>query len=156
MVHSIHTTSPGITSSSLPRRRRGWVGAASIVGGALMSAGVFLPWLSLFAGLQSLNGLSGMNGPLFLIGGALGMLAGAVYVVRGTELMRWLCAMLGFGGLAGSGWLFIQLMQATRQLAADPFLVVRPGPGLLVIGVGAGLLFATLFLAPSTPNSSAD
>jgi len=49
--------------------------------------------------------------------------------------------------LAFASWSVIQLLILYRELAADPMMVARPGPGLAVVTVGALLIFATLFLS---------
>src|SRR5207249_75574 len=51
------------------------VAAAALVGGALVAAGAFLPWLSLFAGLHPLRGVIGLNGRLLAAGGGVCLVA---------------------------------------------------------------------------------
>ena len=134
------------------RRERGWklrqrlIGLAAIIGGLLLVAGTLVPWLTLFAGLRSLSGLTGANGPILLAGGMLSVLAGLWSLVRFGTTVRWSIGLLGFVLLAWTSWLSIQLMATYRSLAADPFTVAALGPGLFVAVGGALLLFLTLFL----------
>src|SRR5207249_12178032 len=58
------------------------VPAAALVGGALVAAGAFLPWLSLFAGLHPLRGVIGLNGRLLAAGGGVCLVAGGRYWVQ--------------------------------------------------------------------------
>jgi hypothetical protein len=56
---------------------RAWRRPAALValaGATLVMAGAALPWLTLFAGLQRMAGLSGLNGRLLFAGGALAAL----------------------------------------------------------------------------------
>ena len=53
---------------------------------------------------------------------------------------------LGFALLAFASWSLFQLLIIYRELSADPMMVARPGPGLIVVIVGSLLIFATLFV----------
>ena len=54
---------------------RAWMPA--VTGGVLVGVGAALPWLSLFAGLQSYSGLVGLYGRLLIVGAALAVAGGA-------------------------------------------------------------------------------
>jgi len=120
---------------------------SAIGGGVIVILGACLPWFSLFAGLQPYRGVDVLNGRLLTGGGILSLLAGAWFFRRGDHSLRWGIGLLGFVMLAFASWSVVQLFILYRELAADPMLVAKPGPGLIVVTVGALLVFATLFLS---------
>ncbi|HEY6245101.1 MAG TPA: hypothetical protein VIX17_14200 [Pyrinomonadaceae bacterium] len=119
---------------------------AAISGGIIVLVGNWLPWFSLFAGLQPYRGVDLLNGRLLTGGGALSILAGFCFLRRGSARLRWGIGLLGFALLAFASWSLFQLLILYRQLSADPMLVAKLGPGLIFITVGSFLVFATLFL----------
>jgi hypothetical protein len=139
-----------------PRARAGWfrsrsrtrivIAGGAIGGGAIVVLGACLPWFSLFAGLHPYRGIDVVNGRLLAAGGGLSIVAGACFAVAGGLLIRWGIGLLGYVLLAVAGWSAFQLRVIYRQLATDPFVVARLGPGLTIVAVGALLIFATLFL----------
>lgn len=129
--------------ASADRRLVAGLGAA---GGALVLIGSLLPWISLYAGLQTIAGTDGLNGRILAGLGAAAALLAATHLVRGDQATRWLLGIAGFAILALGGWLGIQLLQTGTVLAADPLLVSRLEPGLAVSLVGGSLLLATLFV----------
>jgi hypothetical protein len=54
---------------------------------------------------------------------------------------------LGFALLAFASWSLFQLLVIYHQLSADPMMVAKLGPGLIVVVVGSLLIFTTLFLS---------
>jgi hypothetical protein len=107
---------------------------------------VLLPWLSLFAGLQSYTGLAGLYGRLLFIGGGLAVAGGGLSLVRAN---RWLRPGIGALGLLlalFACWLLIGLRSITHELGRDPMLIARPGPGLWVVLAGA--IIVTGLLVP--------
>lgn len=66
------------TGIGIDRRRERWLAALPLVGGLAVVAGVFIPWLSLLAGLEVLNGARSLNGRILLAGGAALTMAGIV------------------------------------------------------------------------------
>ncbi len=127
-------------------RRQRLIAGMAIVGGVLIISGTLLPWFSLFAGLQSYSGLAGLNGRLLLASGALAVIAGTLFLLRGPLLLRWGIGLWGFLLLAWTGWLIIQLLRTYRDLASDPLMVAALGPGLFVVLAGAALVFGTMFV----------
>jgi hypothetical protein len=122
-------------------------------GGALVCIGSAVPWLSLFAGLQTYSGLVGIYGRVLFAGGVVAFLGGAMMLVRSE---RWLPVGVGALGVALTflvTWLLVGLHTTTRELSMHATLVARPGPGLFV-GLGGALLVATsaLTLRGSRPG----
>ena len=118
----------------------------AIGGGVVVIVGAWLSWFSLFAGLQPYRGVDVLHGRLLAAGGGLSVVAGVWFSLRGGLRLRWGIGLLGFVLLAFASWSVVQLRVIYRQLSADPFVVARLGPGLIVVGAGALLVFATLFL----------
>lgn len=155
MIFPARTSAPGATipdvrgpsantpTASADRRLVAGIGAA---GGALVVIGSVLPWISLYAGLQSIAGIDGLNGRILAALGGAAILLAVAHLVRGDHGTRWLLGIAGFAILALGGWLGIQLLQTGTVLAADPLLVSRLEPGLAVSLGGGALLLATLFV----------
>jgi hypothetical protein len=118
----------------------------AISGGLIIILGTWLSWFSLFAGLQPYRGVDVLNGRLLTGGGGLSILAGVWYLRRDSLRLRWVIGLLGFTLLAFASWSLFQLLIIYRQLSADPMMVAKLGPGLIVVVVGSLLIFATLFL----------
>jgi hypothetical protein len=132
---------------ALPSERQRWlIGLLAIVGGACAIAGTVLPWLSLFAGLQSYPGIAGLNGQLLFGAGVLSVIAGIAFLLRGGRRLRWGVGLLGFALLAFSSWLLLALLKTLDQLSPDPVMLARLGPGPVITVAGALLVFVTLFL----------
>ena len=129
------------------------IGAAAIGGGVLVILGTRLSWISLFAGLQSYRGVDVLNGRLLAGCGALSVLAGVWFLLRSSSRLRWGIGLLGFGLLAFASWTLVQLMILYRQLSTDPMMLAKLGPGLIVIVIGALLIFGTLFMGEGSRNT---
>jgi hypothetical protein len=129
------------------------VSALAALGGALAVGGAAVPWLSLFAGLQPVTGLDGMNGQVAAALGATTLAVGLLFLATGSQRLRWLLGLLGFGILGIAGWSGINLLSTLAELQADPFLVAQPGPGVAVLATGGALVFATMF--SPTPSDEA-
>lgn len=113
-----------------------------LIGGALVCVGSALPWMSFFAGLQSLSGLIGLYGRILFASGALALLSGAA-MVRGSH--RWLqpaTFALGVSQTLFILWLLAGLRSTMRALGTHGVLLARPGPGLFVALAGAVLISA--------------
>jgi len=113
------------------------VAAAALVGGALVAAGAFLPWLSLFAGLHPLRGVIGLNGRLLAAGGGVCLVAGVRYWLRPAPGLGRGLAVLGWVLTGYALWLIVQLLITYRELRTNPMLVPQLGPGLFVALGGA-------------------
>ncbi len=113
---------------------------AAVLGGLLVAGGAFLPWLSFYAGLYPLRGVTGLWGRLLALGGAACVLAGGRACWRSGRTLERTIAALGCALTAFSVWLVLQLGLTVAHLRADPMnamLVPRPGPGLFVVLAGA-------------------
>lgn len=113
--------------------------AAVLAGGALVMLGAWLPWLTLFAGLQRYGGLIGAHGRVLFAGGALAVVAG--FAMRGSR-PRWIPrATMGLGlALLGFAiWLLYGLAETLRH-GVGAMLVPRAGPGLFVACLGITLV----------------
>lgn len=116
----VPSASPGAGGGD--RRLVAGLGAA---GGVLVVIGSLLPWLSLYAGLQSIAGTDGLNGRVLAGLGVAAALCAVAHAAHGGLATRWLLGVAGFAVLAFGGWLGIQLLQTEALLAADPLLVAR-------------------------------
>lgn len=110
-----------------------------LVGGALVMLGAWLPWLTLFAGLQRHSGLSGLNGRVLLVGGALAVPL-AVALRRPSSAAARATVALGATLAALSGWVLVGLVELVRRGAASPMLLAGYGPGVFVALAGALLV----------------
>lgn len=140
-----------MTSTTITDRHGRWamryiVGSAAIVGSVLIATGVWLPWLTFFAGLQGISGAGTTNGTLLL---AMGIAAGATGILLMARPHRWVRRVLtglGLGLVALVAYLAVQLIATYRAASADPLLVAQLGPGLGIAAAGAILVMATAFL----------
>jgi len=123
-------------------------GITAIMGGALVGTGAILPWLSLFAGLQSYSGMIGLYGRLLFGGGVLAVAGGVAIIVRSDFWLRSSVGALGLVLALFTGWLLLGLRSTTRELGGHPMLIARPGPGLFVALIGALVVVGTLVPAP--------
>ena len=111
-----------------------------LVGGALVCVGTMLPWLSFFAGLQSLSGLVGLYGRILFASGAIAVLSGTAMLQRRHPWMRLATAVLGVMQAVFIVWLLVGLRSTLRELGMHAMLLARPGPGLFVALAGAMLV----------------
>jgi hypothetical protein len=137
--------------------------ATVFLGGALVCTGTMLPWMSFFAGLQSLTGLGGLYGRILFASGALAVLSGTAMLHRRSA---WLFAGTGVLGVLQTlfvVWLLLGLHSTLGELGTHAMLLARPGPGLFVALAGAMLVSAgwvsvagsRLSAAGTTPASRA-
>lgn len=132
--------------------RRLVAAAGMVSGGALIAAGAWLPWISLYGGLYPLRGIVGPYGRVLLGVGLLAALAGGVLLraPRATGMVMVCVATVTAGCVL---WLlFRRLPQGMTALARHPFLVARPGSGLWVMAAGSALLLASALLAALLPG----
>jgi len=113
------------------------------LGGALVCVGTMLPWMSFFAGLQSLSGLVGLYGRILFASGALAVLSGTAMLQRRHRWLVPAIAVLGVMQTVFIVWLFVGLRSTLRELGMHAMLLARPGPGLFVAFAGALLLCAS-------------
>jgi len=119
--------------------------AAALVGGALVMLGAWLPWLTLYAGLQRYGGLLGIHGRILFAGGVLVVLASLPMMRSHRDWVRRATVILGLVLLGFDGWLLTGL---ARMLHHDvsAMLVPRAGSGLFVATLGIALVI----LGPGT------
>jgi hypothetical protein len=124
------------------RAGRGWPArAVALVGCALVIAGTYLPWMTLFAGLKKMNGFSGLNG--WLIAGAAVVTAFAVVIeTRSSRPAKAIAITLASSTLVFSLWLLRGLATIVGDGRANPMMLTRAGPGLYVITMGALMTLA--------------
>lgn len=126
----------------MSRARTPLIAAAA---GGLLVAGSLLPWLTLYAGLRSLDGTTGSYGRVLLGLGIACLLVAAASWWRVSDGWRWATGLLGAAAAYPSARAVLGL-RATADL--DPLLAAAPGPGPWVALAGAVLAFALLFLRP--------
>jgi hypothetical protein len=98
--------------------------------------GAWLPWLTMFAGLQQYGGLIGVHGHVLFAGGALAMVAS---LGTGRRWIQWGTALLGLALLGFTSWLLVGLV-GMLQHGLSAMLVPRAGPGLFVSLLGAAFV----------------
>ena len=77
-----------ITPAPIPWLPRRLVGVLGMIGGALIVAGSLMPWLSLYAGLDPISGVEGLNGRVLIGAGALIVAAGLMYEFRPSKQLQ--------------------------------------------------------------------
>ncbi len=122
--------------------------AATLVGGALVMLGAWLPWLTLFAGLQQYGGLIGAYGRILFAGGLLAIVTSIAVLRTRRRFLRWGTGLLGITLLGFTWWLLAGLAGTLRQ-GLSAMLVPRAGPGLYVSLVGAALIAIAPVRAPA-------
>ena len=125
--------------------RRSLIALLSVGGGGCAIAGAFLPWLTVYEGLDSYSGIAGTNGQLLAAGGAAAVLLGLVYRIRAAPALRYLIGGLGFLLTLFSVYLLAQLLSIYRQLHG--VLLPSLGPGVFLATGGSLLVFSTFFVA---------
>jgi hypothetical protein len=116
----------------------------AVCGGTAIIVGAALPWMSLFAGLQSYAGLAGLYGRLMFAGGVMAVAGGAAMGIGSRELLRHAVGTVGIAVACISLWSLLGLRTTIRELGTHPLLLARAGPGLFVVLTGALLVAAVL------------
>jgi hypothetical protein len=120
---------------------------AALLGSALVMLGAWLPWLTMFAGLQRYGGLIGVHGQILFAGGALAFVASIGTLRMRRHWIRSGTALLGLALLGFISWLVVGLLgMLHHDLSA--MLVPRAGPGLFVALLGAALVSIGPVIAP--------
>ena len=131
-----------------PTGRARLAGVAQVIGGTLIVAGAWLPWLTLFAGLHVYRGVIGLNGKLLLAAGLCCVIGGAWVTARGNSRVGRSIGVFGFAIGAACAWLIHRMVEMARDLATtDAMVIARPGVGLFLALAGAVLVAASLALA---------
>jgi hypothetical protein len=128
-----------------PGRRR-LTAAIALAGGAAVTAGAALPWLTVFSGLRSYPGIAGPNGWVLAAGGGAAILLAVWYAARGQASLRYAIGALGFALALFSAYLMTQLLVTYDALQG--MFIPALGPGVFVATAGALLLVATFLVGP--------
>ena len=130
------------------RQERDWhASLPAVAGGVIIAVGTVLPWMSLFAGLQSYRGISGLYGRLAFASGVLIIIGGVVMLTRPARRLRLAIGGLGLALTLFAAWVLLGVRTTTQHLEQHPFLLPRAGSGLFVVIAGA-LAVAALLLPP--------
>lgn len=134
-----------------------------IAGGTLVATGALLPWLTVFAGLQTYAGTAGLHGRLLLGGGLVAIVLGAAHAVmvsrsgmgprlrRAARLTSVTGLALGAAMMGLAGWAMVGLVGLVRARATDPMMLADYGPGLFVALAGTvAVTAAALVQHPSS------
>src|SRR5262249_47956767 len=132
--------------------------AAVVVGAAGVCLGVFLPWLSFYAGLVPMNGAIGLYGRLLAAGGFVCAGGAAWAWLRPARGVALAVALIGGGLVAFAVWLIVQAFATLHALQSNPMIVPQIGPGLFVALAGSVMAATGATLAaratPSSPPAS--
>jgi hypothetical protein len=107
--------------------------ATMMIGGALTVAGVFLPWVRVFAGLESFSGSRGLYGEALLATAAVAIGIGIVRFSFNVEL-RGASVLAGCVLVSIAGFVAYQAIAGVRSF--DPMLLPTTGPGPFVALAG--------------------
>jgi hypothetical protein len=144
----------GIGTETRTRRLRHPAGLAVLGGGALMVTGAFLPWLSVFEGLQTIRGIEGPNGRALAILGGVAMIAGGLFAVRGGRRLGIGIAIGGAASAAFAGYLVAQLLVTMHGL--DGMMLAKLGPGLFLSAAGTVLVAGSILLPEIEAESGSE
>lgn len=124
----------------------------AVAGGVIVAVGAVLPWMTLFAGLHSYSGITGLYGRFVLAGGAVSAIGGIALLIRPDPRLRVAIGVWGAALALFATWVLLGLRTTTRQLDRHVLLLPRPGSGLFVVLAGA--LVVTALLLPSRQSHS--
>lgn len=111
-------------------------------GSSAVVVGALLPWMTFFAGLQSVRGVSGAYGRALLVLGVISWCIAAVRLVRRHEHQRWV--LTACGGIAAlSAAVLLARAYGMSTAPAMRMMVPGVGPGLWIILAGGGMLLFT-------------
>jgi hypothetical protein len=144
----------GEIESALTRGlQRRLVAVLAVAGGSLLIAGSVLPWLSLYAGIDPISGIDGLNGRVLAGTGAVSAAAGLIYLWQPSKQLQYGLAALGFVASGFAAWVLSQALGSYQQLQSDPFVVASLGSGTFVALAGALMVLGTL-LVPRSAHAS--
>jgi hypothetical protein len=119
----------------------------ALVGGILVIGGALLPWLSVYAGLDTLRGIDGINGRILVGVGSAAVVLALTYAWRPSAHLRSAVGLVGFGASGFAAWVVAQVLGSYQQLGGDPFVVPSLGAGAFV-SLGGGLCLLSTLLLP--------
>lgn len=119
----------------------------SLAGSSAIVVGALLPWMTFFAGLQRISGVSGAYGKALLAVGIVSAVVALLARVR-TSQRVWLRAsiVLGASASVAAVVLLVRAMQLTSSEMMR-MMVPRVGPGLWVVAIGGGVAALTALTA---------
>ena len=131
-----------IVGVSADRHRiAGLVASAAGVG---VIAGAAFPWLTVFHGLRSYAGISGLNGRLLAGGGAAAVVLGGWSAIQPRRQLRYAIGGLGFALALACAYLMAQLLDIYHGLQGVYLPTI--GPGLPIAAASSLVMIATLFV----------
>lgn len=133
--------------------RSNLIATLATLGAIAVFVGAVLPWLSVFHGIRSYSGISGLNGRALAAGAVAAAALSIIYSVRPRKQLRYAIGVLGCILAVFSAYLIAQLLQvfATLQGTFLPTL----GPGLFVAAAGSLVLILTLIIPADRSKPSA-
>lgn len=78
---------------------------ATIIGGGAVAVGACMPWMSFYAGLHTVNGLSGMNGKVLLVAGVILVALGLTRLLRDSRVRHTASTLIDIVVTGGAGYL---------------------------------------------------
>jgi hypothetical protein len=125
---------------------RGVLAGVALVGGSLMIGGALLPWLSVYAGLDTLRGIDGINGRVLVGVGVVAVVLALLYAWRPSARLRLALGLAGFSASGFAAWVVAQLVGSYQQLGGDPLVLPSLGAGAFVSLAGGLCLLSTLLM----------
>jgi hypothetical protein len=113
-----------------------------LLGGSAVMVGALLPWMTFFAGLQRVSGVTGLYGRLLLGAGAVACVLAVGLRLRRATFARWVPPVLMVEGAVLFGSAIVLAARAWTMVSAPGMAMMVPavGPGLFVVMGGALLL----------------
>ncbi len=108
-------------------------------GGLMIAAGALLPWLSLYGGLHSYPGITGLYGRVLLVLGVVAVMVALMPAPKARLVLS--ASLIGLGITAAI--LAATRLTHTRALVSSGeavMLVPSVGPGLMVVLFGSALV----------------
>lgn len=119
----------------------------SLAGSSAIVIGALLPWMTFFAGLQRISGVSGAYGKALLAVGIASAVVAVLARIRTTQrVWRQLSIVLGAGASVAAVVLLVRAMQFTSSDMMR-MMVPRVGPGLWVVAAGGAVAALTALTA---------
>ncbi len=116
----------------------------AVAGGSAVIAGALLPWITFYAGLQTVSGTSGANGKAMLVAGVVMCALAALQWRKPVRSLRVTSGLLGLAVLSSAALL---LVRANDMLQMQTMMMMVPGIGAglwVALGGGAAVMGAAL------------
>ncbi len=119
----------------------------SLAGSSAIVVGALLPWMTFFAGLQRISGVSGAYGKALLAVGIASTVVAIVARVRTSQrVWRGLSIVLSASASVAAVVLLVRAVQFTSSDTMR-MMVPRVGPGLWVVAIGGAVAALTALTA---------